>query len=134
MNIDGAFPSNYIKASDLQGKATTVTMERVEIEEIKSRNGNDTKPVLYFLGKEKGLVLNKTNSRAISALYGNETDDWQGQAIELFSAMVDFAGDQVEAIRVRAPRRPPAKPPARPAAPPPQPSEPPPLEDDSIPF
>ena len=105
MNIDGAFPSNYLKASDLQGKATTVTMDRVEIEELKSRKGNDTKPILYFMGKEKGLVLNKTNSRAIAQIYGNETDDWSGQPVELYTAMVDFAGDTVEAIRVRAPRK-----------------------------
>lgn len=105
MNIDGAFPSNYLKASDLQNKAVTVAIDRVEIEELKSRNGSDTKPVLYFQGKDKGLVLNRTNSRVISQLYGTETEDWQGQKVELYTAMVDFAGDTVEAIRVRAPRR-----------------------------
>ena len=105
MRIDAAFPSKYLKAADLQDRAVTVSMSHVAVEEIKSMRGMDTKPVLYFQGKEKGLVLNKTNSNAIAKLYGEETDDWVGQPIEIFPTTVDFQGDMVEAIRVRAPRK-----------------------------
>ena len=61
--------------------------------------------MLYFQGKEKGLVLNKTNANNIAYVYGDETDDWRGQEITLFEAMVDFQGKTVPAIRVRAPQR-----------------------------
>lgn len=100
MRIDSAFPSTYLKAADLQGRNVTVTMDHVKMEDI----GGDHKPILYFRGKEKGLVLNKTNSNNISAAYGYETDAWAGQTIELFPTMVDFQGKSVEAIRCRAPR------------------------------
>jgi arabinogalactan endo-1,4-beta-galactosidase len=101
MNINEAFPSNYIKASDLQGRQVSLKMDRAEYEMI----GNDKKLVLYFQGREKGMVLNKTNANNISQLYGQDTDDWNGQDIVLFEAMVDFQGKTVPAIRVRGPSR-----------------------------
>ena len=101
MRIDEQFPSTYLKAADLQGRAVRVTIDRVDIEEI---SGGERKPVMYFQNKEKGLVLNKTNSNNISASYGYETEDWNGKIVELFEMMVDFKGQSVPAIRVRVPR------------------------------
>lgn len=101
MQISQAFPSNYLKAADLQGRNITVKIDRVEKEKI----GNDSKLVLYFQGKEKGMVLNKTNANNIAYLYGEETDEWAGAEITLFEAMVDYQGKTVPAIRVRAPQR-----------------------------
>lgn len=100
MKISSAFPSNYLKASDLQDRNVMVKMDRVEVEKI----GDDEKPVLYFVGKDKGMVLNKTNASNIAHVYGDDTDDWRDQELVLFSAMVDFQGKSVEAIRVRAPQ------------------------------
>jgi arabinogalactan endo-1,4-beta-galactosidase len=100
MNINDQFPSKYLKASDLQGRQVTVKMARVEQEKI----GDDEKPILYFQGKERGVVLNKTNANNIAAIYGYETDDWYGKEITLVEAMVDFQGKSVPAIRMKAPR------------------------------
>ncbi len=101
MHIDSAFPSKYLKASDLQGRNVTVKMGRVEQEKI----GDDMKLILYFQGKEKGVVLNKTNANNVAAIYGGETEDWYGKDITLVEAMVDFQGKSVPAIRMRAPPR-----------------------------
>ena len=135
MQISSAFPSNYVKAADLKGNNVIVVMARVEMEKI----GNDEKPVLYFQGKDKGLVLNRTNSNNIAHLYGDDTDDWAGREIVLFPAMVDFQGKTVEAIRVRGVRAADKSKGGlapKPAAPLPQQHEPPPVDDmnDSIPF
>ena len=102
MRISNAFPSKYLKASDLQDRNVAVTMSHVELEDI---GDSERKPVLHFHGKNKGLVLNKTNSRVIAGIYGDDTKTWDGKSLVLFPAMVDFRGDQVEAIRVRAPRQ-----------------------------
>jgi hypothetical protein len=99
------FPSNYIKASDLNGKEITLTMANVEREKL----GDDNKPVLYFKGAKKGLVLNKTNTNAIGDAYGDDSDDWFGQPIILFSAMVEYAGKLGPAIRVKVPPRAPVR-------------------------
>lgn len=99
MKVSDAFPSKWLSASDLNGNNARVTIQRVELEKI----GDDTKPVIYFKGKTKGLVANKTNSKAIADVYGDEMDDWAGNEIILFPIMTDFQGKAVEAIRVRAP-------------------------------
>jgi hypothetical protein len=99
MRISAAFPSDYLKATDLDGRNVKVAMSHVEMKDI----GGDHKPILFFVGKEKGLVLNKTNANNIALAYGDDTDDWNGKEIVLFEAMVDFQGKTVPSIRVRAP-------------------------------
>ena len=99
MKISESFPSKYLKAIDLQGREVRVIMAHVEIEKL----GDDDKPILYFKGKEKGVVLNRTNSNAISDAYGDDTEDWFDQPLILFSVMVDFNGKVGPAIRCRVP-------------------------------
>jgi len=97
MKISAAFPSRYLKSSDLQGREVKVTINCVEMETI----GEDSRPVLYFKGKEKGLVLNKTNSNTIADMFGDDTDAWEGKEIALYATRVDFKGERVDAIRVQ---------------------------------
>jgi hypothetical protein len=103
MRITDAFPSDYLKAADLQGREITAAMSIVKMEAI--GRDKDMLPVLYFQGKAKGLVLNKTNANTIVSLYGDDTDNWTGSEILLYEAMVEFQGKMGPAIRVRAPRR-----------------------------
>jgi hypothetical protein len=129
-NINDAFPSNYLKASDLQGSQPVVTIDRVGFEPV--GRDKEMKPIVYFAGKDKGLVLNKTNAKNIAHLVGSfETNDWSGFRIKLYSANVEFQGETVESIRVKA--APPANGNApMPVAPPPPPSAG--LDDSDIPF
>lgn len=99
MNINDMFPSNYLKAADLKGQEPTVTISHIKQEQL----GDDNKVVLYFQGKEKGVVLNKTNATNIASMYGPETGDWIGKRVKLVVAWVDFQGRSVEAIRIRPP-------------------------------
>ena len=101
MHMDTAFPSKFLRASDLQGKSAKVVIARYGFEEV----GDEKKLILYFEGKQKGLVTNKTNATTIAHAYGMEMDDWIGAEIELFMALVDFQGRQTEAIRLRIPPR-----------------------------
>jgi len=128
MKITTAFPSDYLKAADLQGRDVTATMDRVEMREF----GGDCKPALFFEGKQRFLILNKTNSATIADAYGDETDNWAGKQIILFPTTTDYQGRRVDAIRVRVPTRQQAPAVERPT--------PPPAEsygqgmDDEIPF
>lgn len=111
MRVSDAFPSTYLKAADLEDKQLIVKIERTDWEKI----GDDNKPVVYFKGHEKGLVLNKTNANNIAYAYGDEMDDWIGADVILFPTMVDFQGRSVPAIRVKIPPRRPAASPRQPA-------------------
>jgi len=101
-NINESFPSKYLKAADIEG-TPTVTIANIGFEEVGKEK--DIRPILYYDGEEKGIVLNKTNATNISKLYGYETDDWRGKQVMLGTTYVDFNGQSVEAIRIYPPKR-----------------------------
>lgn len=107
MDINEQFPSKYLKAADLKGREVTVTIARIDMETI-GQGGEKPKPVLYFVGKEKGVVMNKTNAMNIAAGYGPETEAWHNMPVVLFPVWVDFQGKSTEAIRIRPATRKPA--------------------------
>lgn len=97
MKINSAFPSDYLKAADLGGKASRLTIDSVTIEKM----GDDTKPVLHFKESSRKMVINKTNAmRIVEAIGSDETDDWAGWSIVLYPAKVDFQGKRVDALRI----------------------------------
>ena len=100
MNINNAFPSDYLKASDLGDASPTVTIESVELVDVGQGRDKEQKILIRFAGKKKGLICNKTNANTIAKLYGPETDGWVGQKIILQAREVEFAGEMVWAIRV----------------------------------
>lgn len=103
MNINSAFPSKYLKAADLNGKAVPLTIREVRMEDV--GRTKDQKPVVYFMGKDKGLVLNRVNSNKIAELAGSfDTEDWGGTVIAIYPTETEFAGETVECIRVKAPK------------------------------
>jgi hypothetical protein len=117
MRIGQAFPSKYLKAGDLpEGEFVKVTMDRVEMVNVAAEGAPpEEKPVLFFVGKVKGLILNRTNSRAIEEVYSDETDNWHGKIISLFATTTLMNNNTVACIRVQVPKRTAAAPAAAPA-------------------
>lgn len=101
MNVNEAFPSKYLKASDLDGKKIRVMVANVVMEEV----GDGAKPVAYFSGKKKGLVLNKTNAMIIASGYGPETSGWEGAEIDLYPGKTQFNGQMVDCLKVEVPAK-----------------------------
>ena len=94
---------DYLKADDLQGKPRVLTISLAEAREFEQEGQKKMKIVLSFRGTERQLVLNVTNATMIAETYGNETNAWKGQQIELRPERVQFAGRMVDAIRVYPP-------------------------------
>jgi hypothetical protein len=133
MTRDEVFPSKYLRAADLQGKAYVATIERAPYETLKGLDGKENqKIVLYFRGAEKSLPLNATNFDAVCDATGCfDTEDWPGQRIELYPTKTTMGGKSVDCIRIRRPSAP------RPAVVAPPPAPPPPAADemnDEIPW
>lgn len=100
MKLGEVFQSNYLKAADLNGRKIAVVIDQAKIEKV----GQDEKLCVYFQGKEKGIVLNITNANMIAEITGSDdTDDWHGKHISLYSTKVDYQGKRVDAIRVDYP-------------------------------
>jgi hypothetical protein len=98
MKVDELYPSRFLRCADLNGKPLRVTIAGLKREDI----GGEQKVVLSFTNGTKSLICNKTNARAIAKTLGDETRGWVGKDIILVPASVDFRGDMVDAIRVRA--------------------------------
>lgn len=100
MRISEAFSGNYLKAADLPQPRVFViqsaTMQTIGEEKT-------SKPVLRFIGEQRGLVLNKVNGLEISSWYGDDTTAWVNQPVELYASTTFFSGRQVPCIRVRRP-------------------------------
>lgn len=89
--------SNYLKAEDLGGREVPVTIEKTEVIELNKKH----KLYLSFVGKEKGLVLNKTNAAVIAKEYGDEYNTWGSKPIILFPTVTEYEGKTVDCIRIR---------------------------------
>jgi hypothetical protein len=99
--LNDMFPSKWLKAADFDESGSVLTIDRLEEESIGQGSDKADKWVLYFKELDKGLVLNKTNTNIIAALYGDDTDEWDGKLVTLYATEVQFQGDMVDAIRVR---------------------------------
>jgi hypothetical protein len=94
--------SKWLKASDLKNKdgkpvKVKLTIATTEVVEFKD---NTKKLAVMFQGKEKGLVLNKTNAQLIAEQHGDDTSLWRGREISIYPTTTDFGGERVECIRV----------------------------------
>ena len=101
MNYNEAFPSKFLRVSDLNGKELTVTVSSVEYESI----GNEQKLVAYFREHDKALPLNKTNAASLAKIASSaDTKKWASVKAVLFPSEVFFQGEMKDCIRIRAPR------------------------------
>lgn len=101
MKTSEAFPSDYLKAADLNGQSVTVTIASAELIEFGKDKDKETKLLLKFVGKKRGLICNKTNCKTIEKVLGSDdTDDWVGKRIILEAREVEFGTEVVMAIRV----------------------------------
>ena len=102
MKISDLYESRFLKASDLKGKEVRVIVAQVTLEAFK--DDADPKPIITFQGKEKGMVLNKTNALRLSEAFGDDTEGWRGKEIMLYSEKVMFQGQETMGLRVRVPQ------------------------------
>lgn len=99
------FPSKYLKSEHLNGGEPTVTISHFEYDDIKNKEGKQQKKcIIYFEGKELGLVCNRTNWDRIAYLYGDDNDDWVGKKITLYSELVQTPEGIKPGLRVKAPK------------------------------
>jgi len=91
----------YLKAEDLQGKAIRAKIEQVSLEDFKGDKGTEKRLVCHFEGKDKALLLNRTNADALAAIFGDDYDHWTGPVV-LYPDTTMFGGKRVPCLRVRA--------------------------------
>lgn len=102
MDIRTQFPTRFITAGDLNGKSFVLTIKAFTLEEMQSHdNQKVVKPCLWFVGAQRGMVLNRTNSMIVAQLYSYETDNWIGKSVEIYATKVRAFGSMQDALRIR---------------------------------
>ena len=94
--------SKYLKAKDLQGKKVRLKIREVSLVTFEDDGKSKSKPAIWFEGKEKGMVLNGTNTETLCKSFGAESSEWIGKEVELKShyySGVDKEGLVVEAYQ-----------------------------------
>ena len=72
----------WLKADELKGRTVTLEICDVQAVSFDNENGKETKLGLMFKGKDKGIIANKTNTKAlIDSLGSSDTEKWIGRSI-----------------------------------------------------
>lgn len=115
ISFDEAYPSDWVKASDIpDGKNRVLTIKDVTFEPLGREK--QMKLVLHFAELDKSLALNKTNGRTLESLFGKDPNAAIGKQIGLYSTPVTYAGVTSMGVRIN-----PNPVPARATKPAPQP-------------
>ena len=98
----------YLGAYSLQpGEERIVEIERVVKEQVKGADGKAEDCTVAYLKGEKPMILNSTNCRTLSKVYGSPyIQDWIGKSVIVYAEKVKAFGDVVDALRIR-PTKPP---------------------------
>lgn len=113
MKYAECYKGNFIEAADLSGKSVELAIERVEAPNtVKCDDGRVIeKPVVYFTGAKKGLILNKTNAKRIILFYCPDKatfEEWAGTKITLHNEddrRPDMGGKRGPCVRVKIPNK-----------------------------
>ena len=102
-DINKMFPTKYLNPLDLNEKTHIVTISREEM--VRLPNNDEETLIIYFEGRDKGLVINQTTGRTLGLLLGRHTEGWIGKQIELYTTVVEHKGKTRPMIHVRSPRK-----------------------------
>ena len=77
--------SKDLKAADFIGKNLKVRIAAVTIQHFDATDQQPAqdKPRLTFVGKEKGLILNSTNTQTLVRAYGSDSEHWVNHEVGL---------------------------------------------------
>jgi hypothetical protein len=114
MLVSQLYPRRYATGEDLKGTTPTKAIRTVVMEKV----GPVMKPVIYFQGQPRGVILNATLANDIKAILGDNTDGWINMPVTLWSKSI-----MINSI-VRWPMRATNAAAAAPATPPPAPLRP----------
>ena len=104
MNLNQAFPSKFLSKEDVKDSPKICVIDTVTVEEIEGDNGKENKPTLFFSDNTKPMILNRINWMTIAEFYGEDSDGWKGQSIEVYhDPSIMFGAKRTGGVRVRKP-------------------------------
>lgn len=115
MKLSEMFPRRYASGSDLNGHQPTLKISHIEREEMTPNPGSkpELKFVIYFEKASKGIILSRALAEQIAQVCkSDDTADWIGKSVTLYTVAMKVAGKDRLAIRAKAPANGTTPPPA----------------------
>jgi hypothetical protein len=108
MKKSDVFPSEYYNSGDVKNGSILLTIDHVRIEPVGNGTNISDKCVAYFREpNSKKLVVTSTKFDAIALIAkSDDTENWADVQIVLELGQANYQGKLVDAINIRAPRRP----------------------------
>lgn len=89
----------YLKPIHLAGKSVRAFVDKIEFQTVHPKPGlKEIKPVMYFVGKKKALILNATNQKFLRESFGDQISASVGSELLLVPASKVIAGRKIETI------------------------------------
>ena len=102
------FLGPYIAAVELpEGKVFTLRIAAVKIEKVESIKDDDEagrkkdRLVVYFDGRPRGWLINRTNAECIVGMFGEDAHKWIGKRVSIYRTKVRFGSKMEDGIRVK---------------------------------
>lgn len=94
---------NYLGSWDVpDGEDLILTIDKCARDDVKNERGSEKKLTLHFVEDYKPMILNATNSKAISEAVGStKVEDWAGKSVAIFTQKVTAFGGTTDALRIR---------------------------------
>lgn len=94
---------NYLGAWDVPDDGDLIlTIDKAARDDVKNERGTERKLTIHFVEDYKPMILNATNSKAISEACGStKVETWAGQRIAIYTQKVSAFGGTTDALRIR---------------------------------
>ena len=110
-NINDMVQSKYLKQADIPDPIIVTVQGVKQVNMAKDDEAPEMKWAIKFRELDKPMVLNTTNIHVAAKVFGsNDTDDWRGKEIIIFTdPNVSFGGQVVGGLRFRGQEKAPVK-------------------------
>lgn len=94
---------NYLGSWDVPDDEDLIlTIDHAARDDVKNERGSERKLTIHFVEDYKPMILNATNSKAITAAHGSsKVEDWAGKKIAIYTTKVTAFGGTTDALRIR---------------------------------
>ena len=94
---------NYLGSWDVPDDGDLIlTIDKAARDDVKNERGTERKLTIHFVEDFKPMILNATNSKAISEACGStKVETWAGQRIAIYTQKVSAFGGTTDALRIR---------------------------------
>lgn len=114
MKIGDMIESKYLKQSDVPDPVVVTIHSLKKVNVARDDEDPDYRWTAKFSELAKPMVLNVTNLKRLAKALGDDTDDWLGKPIEVYTDPdIEFGGNIVGGLRIRGIKRTGTKPAAR---------------------